>query len=110
MPARKNLEYATIERALKRFHRRYTIDANDCWNYDHVNSKTGYAVFSYKNKSYGAHRWAYQQLVGPIPQGHDIRHQCHNRACVNPDHMLTGTRKENMMDCKLAGRHSKWLN
>jgi hypothetical protein len=33
-----------------------------------------------------------------------IRHQCHNRACFNVDHLLTGTHRENMEDRKRAGR------
>lgn len=34
-----------------------------------------------------AHRWAYESLVGPIPEGYEIDHLCRNRLCVNPAHL-----------------------
>jgi hypothetical protein len=31
-----------------------------------------------------AHRRAHELLVGPIPPGHDLRHTCGMKRCVNP--------------------------
>lgn len=60
------------------------------------------------NRSYGtlwdgkslvkAHRYSYELLVGPIPRGHEIRHKCDNPACVNPEHLETGTHADNLHD------------
>ena len=39
-----------------------------------------------------------------------VRHLCHNRACVNPDHLVIGSYKQNTQDeaeRKYAGRDSK---
>jgi hypothetical protein len=33
------------------------------------------------------HRVAYEYEVGPIPDGLVIDHLCHNRACINVDHL-----------------------
>lgn len=36
-----------------------------------------------------------------------IRHTCDNRLCVNPDHLITGTFKDNAMDAVERGRTLK---
>jgi DNA-binding XRE family transcriptional regulator len=45
---------------------------------------------------------------GPIPAGLQVRHQCHNRICCNPKHLLVGTHQDNKDDNKRAGlTHAK---
>ena len=35
-----------------------------------------------------AHRFAYETLVGPIPEGHHLHHTCEHPGCVNPEHLV----------------------
>jgi len=43
-----------------------------------------------------AHRYAYERLVGPIPDGLHIDHLCCNKLCVNPAHLEPVTGVENV--------------
>tara|TARA_Y100000296_G_scaffold66371_1_gene78376 strand:+ start:2055 stop:2456 length:402 start_codon:yes stop_codon:yes gene_type:complete len=63
-----------------------------------------YPTVKRNGKYYDAHRWAYMCAYGPIPSGMVVRHSCHNKKCVNPDHLSLGTQKENIMDSLKAGR------
>ena len=44
------------------------------------------------------HRLAYEYHHGPIPDGLVIRHRCDNPPCMNIDHLLAGTSKDNLHD------------
>jgi hypothetical protein len=43
-----------------------------------------------------AHRVAYEQFVGTVPDGLELDHLCENKACVNPGHLEPVTRSENV--------------
>jgi len=58
---------------------------------------TGYGRFRLAGKQVGAHRLAYELLVGPIPDGLTIDHLCRNRACVNPSHLEPVTGRVNTL-------------
>lgn len=74
----------------------------ECWEWTAYRLKCGYGRFgvggSAKNggRIVMAHRWAYENLVGPIPNGLQLDHLCRNRGCVNPEHLEPVTVRENL--------------
>lgn len=78
-------------------------DDNGCWGWTGYRNRLGYGVFSLLNpptaslrKNALAHRFVYETLVGPIPDGLVLDHLCRNRACVNPAHLEPVSGGENV--------------
>lgn len=70
-----------------------------CWLWTAaVDPTTGYGKFHIgpDQRTCGAHRFAYELLVGPIPDGLVLDHLCRVRHCVNPQHLEPVTVGENL--------------
>ena len=69
---------------------------NGCWEWTGaLNNIDGYGIFWNGTRNQTAHRFAYEGLVGSVPDGLEIDHLCRNKKCVNPAHLETVTRSGN---------------
>jgi hypothetical protein len=83
----------------------------DCWHWTSYVRTDGYGVFTAtvdgKPTPLYAHRLMHEAAIGPIPDGMDVDHRCHDprscapgkncrhRRCVNPAHLQAVTRRTN---------------
>lgn len=86
---------------VERFWRRVR-KTRTCWIWTGGLTGAGYGIVSCEPRkpngrltSKGAHRYAYELLVGPIPEGLVLDHLCRVPACVNPSHLEPVTPGEN---------------
>ena len=68
-----------------------------CWDWKSCKTVSGYGAFSVGNKMQYAHRYSYEDFVGPIPAGLQLDHLCRNRGCVNPAHLEPVSQKVNLL-------------
>jgi hypothetical protein len=87
-----------------RFNEKYIVDSETgCWNWQAQIDYDGYGIFTIKGKAIRAHRFSYMHFNGPLVKELVCCHSCHNRACVNPNHLRLDSQKSNMIDMALAG-------
>ena len=88
---------------MKKFKNGYTVNSETgCWEIDKVH-KTGYGRLQvYMRREYGKvkyfamHRVAYWNKTGEYPEL--VRHLCDNKRCINPDHLASGSHRDNGLD------------
>lgn len=73
-----------------------------CWQWTRPLNANGYGSFSVGREKLGPHRWAYRNFIGPIPDGYEVDHLCHNRACVNFLRHLQAVPKRHNQERKLT--------
>lgn len=88
------LEHDPVERFWARVHK-----TASCWHWTGSRSSKGYGLLHLtrdgRKTSIRAHRFAYELLVGPVPEGLQLDHICSVRHCVNPAHLEPVTNAEN---------------
>ena len=67
----------------------------ECWIWTAAKSSAGYGQTFQDGRVVYVHRVVYELAVGEIPQGYEVDHLCHNRACARPDHLEAVTPTEN---------------
>lgn len=101
-----------------RFAEKFQVSDSGCWVWIAGKTGGGYAAFHLsvdvagssvkrRTKVYG-HRYAYELLVGPIPDGLTLDHLCRNPGCVNPEHLEPVSIRVNILrGNNLAARNAR---
>lgn len=102
------------ERVAGRLRERITVSPNGCWMWP-GSTASGYGRIAWSHDGRmiyrPTHRVMYELEVGPIPDGLDLDHLCHDptqcrpvnshecphRRCCNPAHLQPSTRQENLL-------------
>ena len=77
-----------------------------CWLWTGCVVSRGYGNITIAGKTMYAHRLSWELHVGPIPDGQCVLHRCDTPACVRPDHLFLGTKKDNAADRDFKGRQA----
>ena len=97
----RKIKQSEVERFMSHVHKH----DYGCWLCTAYCMKSGYGFFRMPARHELAHRVSYRLFNGQI-DARDVMHKCDVRNCVNPEHLVLGTRLENMQDAKLKGRLS----
>lgn len=81
-----------------------------CWWWTGARQASGHGVLRADGRTQRAHRIAWTMLVGPIPDGIEVCHDCpgaDNPACVNPAHLFLAPRRVHIVDTKRKRQHAR---
>lgn len=89
------------------------VESTGCWIWnkatkmssDKNGSQWVYGAFCMNGEQIASHRASWILFRGDIPRGHFVCHKCDVTRCVNPDHLFTGTPKDNTTDMVQKHRH-----
>lgn len=85
----------------------WTVTESGCWEYRGPRFAKGYGQVKVNGQPCLVHRESFKHFVGEIPEGLIIRHTCDNPPCMNPQHLIPGTDKQNAEDREERGRTAR---
>lgn len=96
----------------KRVYNSIKLSSDGCKHWNRAKDRYGYGKVSVILKSgsrctIGAHKFSYLIFVGDILPNQVVRHKNDVRDDINPENLLAGSQKDNMLDAKRRGRIDK---
>jgi hypothetical protein len=91
-----------------RLFKNYLVDDAGCWIWQGSTSHRGYGYLRNCYEHISAHKAAFLLHGGVLTSEKPfVLHSCHNRKCINPQHLRAGNAKENSSDMVAAGRQAR---
>jgi hypothetical protein len=82
------------------------VTANGCHEWQRSCNSAGYAQKTIAGRYWTLHRYVFN-LEDPSLSATDVvRHLCHNRKCINPDHLEKGSHIDNWRDSESTHRNA----
>lgn len=75
--------------------RAYVAEQGDCLVWTRSKFASGYGLIWVNNRNTPTHRYAWELVNGPIPEGMELDHICWNRACLRIEHLRLATLSQN---------------
>lgn len=67
-----------------------------CWEWQRSPRGFDYGKVWFNGRDQSVHRVVYMELIGPIPPGMHLHHECRNVKCCNPEHLEIKTPREHI--------------
>ena len=83
------------------------ILATGCWEWQRYRGQDGYGMMLMDGQAERTHRVAWIVTYGSIPPDKIVMHRCDNPPCINPAHLVLGTRALNNHDRSIKGRDAR---
>ena len=84
------------------------VPESGCWIWCGPVTKYGYGIVTRgRGKALHAHRAAYEEKFGEVSSDLVVRHVCDVKLCVNINHLVVGTQKQNIEDKMKRNRQAK---
>lgn len=96
----KSSYYESMDALQKKLISRVLNSVSDdmCWIWLGASDADGYGIMRLNGVSALAHRASYMAFNGEIPPMKCVMHTCDNPQCINPKHLIIGTRRDNALD------------
>ena len=94
-------KYGSVDAPLTRFNALEdrlayrTEERGECLVWTGELNRGGYPVTTYQGKKRYVYRLTWERAHGPIPEGMQVDHTCHVRACVKVEHLRLASNSEN---------------
>jgi len=67
--------------------------------------RNGYGRLRRRGKSFSVHVRVFEEYNRKLLPGEVVRHSCNRTLCINPDHLLAGSQRDNVWDAVKSRTH-----